>query len=876
MDTVRHEVSPEDIGHPLEEQDPCKLTLWARVNLPQRMLKYYETLVHYDGFTRVKLKRFVDAHLPLIMGKATEYTPLGISNYPDDLSYAKRTSRKIQLKPLLPEEGWWDILGLAEYIKENTSVDVDHFEYDPLRNTGATRKTHSIYYACLHAIHDDPENSTLAFVDLFYHCLAAGSFDDVFLVKSEYWTRYCPMYTRPFTGDDLPDYFHMLFHITLKGEQAVPEFSFMNTLKKCMPFACQRRQLLDQIEKECAPGQRYCKNEAFWRVFSKIFWCCLAGTYPNSVDAPRDMRKLLRIKELCENRTLLLNALTRSTESTKAQTKEEKKRVKKDREDNCLVVFTAFRLYVLHMASYNPHYVEYANYFINWESFHEETNNMAGEIRRSNLYTEDVFQEARILLARANKAKKREVYRYRKVSCAATMLYECNQILEKVVYPSTVYYTGELQMLQKYYENFDADTLESLRMIPCVNEYFHENYGNTTTEHWKEILGKVIVTRQLYLAALERPLHIETKERILNSVIKIHPKDHLKVESLSLLMLPSYGGVKKHTICFMLKVIEMYYENVLPKAMRAVLDLIAIEDVRALAWYFSVCDAMEHFSFAPLDYHTVRDINQAMITKRYPMYTGQKLNQSVYNVVYTLCCRRVATMQGKNCFGHKDVAYDVRRNVLICNKGKNKSIEDKAAESVAVGIQTDKVKWKSERIRNKDMRLGFHDFPCNDQPVITIPLKTDMLILGKKAKKKIRLMNCPRCAGLHTFDPMRYHGDGTYCCEECAKDDLTRHQSGSVTMVYQCAYCGVGGPSGHMSGQTSKPRVRKEDVLMVMDIPSPMKPIQLIEPENQFQYLRFCHRCYTAAKHDSSNVTKKKLFENIRKRISDQMLKFEK
>lgn len=105
-------------------------------------------------------------------------------------------------------------------------------------------------------------------------------------------------------------------------------------------------------------------------------------------------------------------------------------------------------------------------------------------------------------------------------------------------------------------------------------------------------------------------------------------------------------------------------------------------------------------------------------------------------------------------------------------------------------------------------------------------------------------------------------------------------------MVYQCAYCRVGGATGHMSGQTSRPRVRPEDVLLVMDVPvfgEPDEPaaagsslFPIYEPRRTFQMLRFCHNCYKIAKQDCYRMPKVFLYKRIKHRIAEQLKMYNK
>jgi hypothetical protein len=876
---------------PLEElrgqtKDFC-MTLWARINLANWVLREHEHHIHYDGFTRVKIRRFVDQHRDLALGHATHYESLGVSDFPDDLSHCTRVriAEKTLKPPPVPTprdpgvlareiRGWtdddlWDTFGVGQFV-------LPYHPLESLMTDVTVIREHSVYCACVFLIHADPER-TPDYVDVFYHCLSRGRMDDAFLLEHKssadhsLWQLYYPVDTRSFTGDDLPNYFHLLWHLPLWGEADAPDIPMAKIMLKCMPFACQRRQLLDQIQEMCADNpldalsrqRRYCRNEAFWRVFSKIMWCCLAGTYPNTTEKP-GMRKLLRVKQLCDNRTLLMDTLTRegavkrAREMTDAaRRRQELARIKKEKEDNCLIIFTAFRLYILHMVHYNPHYAAVAHTAINWDAFESETIHMGDLIRGSNLFAEDAFAEARTLLTRANKLEKRNVYRFRKTSCVATILSESNRVLEKIIHNSAEPFKREIFELQRICEHPDLtleEQMDVIRSFPAFYDYF--DGVPRDTEHIGTRAREVLSFWQTLYHSLETFVDEGIKERILNLMIKVPRHQRLTPLVLSVLRDPRYGGVQTETVIILSDLIKLYNENALPKTMRQRFDSIPVADVRIVAWFFGVCTSLEKISFAPLDYDTVQAIGDAMINVRYPMFPGQLLNPSVYDVLYTLCCENVVTMLGRNCFGHRDVAFDARNQVIVCNKHG----DDLKAE-VGFGSLAEKP------TRPQDSKSGFHGYSCTNQPVLTIPLRNQMLVIGGKPKNRKRYMRCPRCAGLHIFDPMRYRA-GTYCCPACAKDDLTRPESGAVTMVYQCAFCGVGGNMGHIHGQTSRPRVRPEDVLLVMDLPETKTTLDL---DTTFQYMRFCHRCFKLARRYNYTLPKAQLWKKIENKISEQL-----
>lgn len=309
---------------------------------------------------------------------------------------------------------------------------------------------------------------------------------------------------------------------------------------------------MDSIEDYCAVDAGagpFCRNEAFWRIFSKIIWCGLAGVYPDDKVRP-GMQKLLRIKQLCDNRALLLDAFTRGRAKEIADAVpdatrrlKELRTIKKEREANCLVIFTSFRLWVLHMVRYNPHYAAVASTVIDWEHLRLETNHMGDLIRNTNLFVDDVFCEARIQLKRANKNEKRDVYRYHKLSCVGTILTESNRVLEKIIYSNTIEFQKEIELLLRMeHEHIHngagpATILEMVKESRVLLPYFTPQQGDTPLGTQ---ISNVLELWQTLLASLERPIHIHVKENILNYLVKVPVHSRISPLSLSVMMDPRY------------------------------------------------------------------------------------------------------------------------------------------------------------------------------------------------------------------------------------------------------------------------------------------------------------------------------------------------
>lgn len=826
-----------------------RITSWARCTLALPLLRYYETMHDYDAFTREKMFAFI----------AAGDKSLGISPYLDDLSFAKRTTERIILKRRPLEE----LVGadlhpthMARYIRTTLEEDwlletfSDAFSnifYHPFRHATtdvASIRAHSIYCACVYIIQVLSEMQEhvahvykLAFVDLFY--AASGGMSDQTLrtrfrdSDQSLLFRWFPYDTRGFIGDDLPNYMHLLWQAPLRGEVDVDQFPLMKFLIKCMPFACQRRSLMDLVEDMS-------KDVAFWRFLSKCIWCLLAAAYPNDNGQAVNMYMLLRAKQLCDNRTLLMQALARTdvmervnndAQLSSAQKKTMLEKIQKERESNCLVIVIAVRKYIIHMTSYNEHYAQAAAITIDWPTFVQETNDMAQQIRTSNLFTQDVFQETRVLFARTNKAKERSVYRFRKFSCARSICVELTKVVTK---------DFETKAIPNFKRdiNIMVDLLQK-DLLPDVIKLKAKPYKSfgqrlQTSDNVHKTLKTLLAYWQNTVAYMEYMPSAAVKERILNLVHNMPRKMRLSMEGLSTLRHVANVRAKSIAVAYLLT--QLYHQNVLLKTTRSYMGELFPKDVRVLAWYFHVVAQLEQVSFAPVALNHVQETDVAMSTVRHPLFPGQELNPSTFHVLYKMCCGEVATQCGRRKYGHQNVAYDLYSHQLQCNTKLTANEEDDGDNN------------------------GF--ISCRNQPVLCLPIRHCMLVIKSKnnAASVTRYARCRRCACLHIFDAMRGQ-----VCEDCAKDDLTRHESGAWTRVYQCAYCHVGGAFGHCAGQTSRPRVRHEDVLLVLN---PIEP--LMDPQEEFQMLRFCHRCYKLAKHDATRFVKARLFEKIRLKALEQ------
>ncbi len=205
--------------------------------------------------------------------------------------------------------------------------------------------SHAIYFACVyilnqcrqkaletvanHKLRDALWNYYVAFSDLFTHCT---QWDDQYLLSPigsqkrrgggiEETDRLTPfelwgsnLDIRTFHAGDLPDLFHVIHGIPLWGEQHTPPYFLGKIYQKSLPFACQRRHIIELVTTSAM------QDAAFWQLLSRLFWVTLLGLYPGQ-SAWLPMQDVVRAKELTNDREVLLPAVAMKDAGKKNETK---------------------------------------------------------------------------------------------------------------------------------------------------------------------------------------------------------------------------------------------------------------------------------------------------------------------------------------------------------------------------------------------------------------------------------------------------------------------------------------------------------------------------------------------------------------------------
>lgn len=432
------------------------LTVWLRINVAAAL-----------GPEDAKVTRFIDAHLPLVRFldhlqdardsvldlKALNqlYQRLGPSRYDEDRNFVQMERTRYKARPSLLEtlhkhfpSRPWALEDMVHHLERSAPAEqvklvqaVRQAGYDLWPTDDWVNN--KLYYAALiimvqckelHAMSKNGEVRDAlwyyhgCFLDFVYNC--GGMSDTKLRTPKLNHSRtlmelYYPHENRCFTAYDLPDVFHVIMTIPLLAEHTGDTFKLWKFIQKSLPYCCAGRTLIGHTVDYVNV------DEAFWNVFSAVFYCLLMDMYPwdmSSEGRKFDLRYLMDAKRLTSSKELMVEALGR-LQFKQGMTSDA---FRKENDKGSHIVYTAFRLWVVMMVRGQRHYIDFAGQFINWNDFCKQTFAMADTIRSCALWSKDPFEHARTILHKTNET---QVYRYRKGNIVRLILDLLKDKLEK-------------------------------------------------------------------------------------------------------------------------------------------------------------------------------------------------------------------------------------------------------------------------------------------------------------------------------------------------------------------------------------------------------------------------------------------------------------
>jgi len=841
------------------------LTVWCRINLSHVFLQKSQFDVYRKNkLLQKKIQLFQNNHLAIALqlerdgyvlkdDLAGYYTSLTkeIALLYDDARDNIRVEKKTHVLRETPLEIIEREFPDQTWRLENTPPDVERARehYDPLYPVGR-ENDHQLYYVCLTIMAQCAETyeSTkldalyfyyLAFVDLFFFCLGQPDPDmsDSFLVSrlDEGTLRildvYYPHDTRVFTCWDLPDLSHVLYHIPLAEEQLKPRTIIEKYIKKSLPFCCQRRTFVDTFTKTL-------HNKAPETVIiQKLVWCMLANAYPDTKKV-FDMRRLLRVRQICTDIPMLEEAFSRERWRPENQDKAVQSAFKKETFRGCEVIINAYRLWIYAMVYRNKYYQEYAGKYLSWDPFVKHTFSICELCQQTDIYGEDAFALVRSRLS-SMRLKNSQVQRYKKGDEITFVLRYLKEALEKDVF-------RRLYWLRQAKEKLDDPH------VPV--------FTATKDVLWlkESAVSRLDALRlcQTVEPSLTEELPIKIKQNILNVLLRVPAHERLTPLCLGILQLPEYGGMQENTLLILMALFKIYDTTGKPQRMRQYIQYFdSVYEIKLLTWYLTVVWRLNHIRVAPLDAPSVRGVHRAFMQRKYKLAPGQKLSPKVYEICVSICCKRILANCGTHGYGNHSVYYDTINRVYLCNKSYKGHVGYKDADGKGKAMLTDnndtvqpKQKKRKKRpvtTENKtiqQMRKKFAEIPCKNNPVLRINLEGRMLVYGISRNKLTKFTHCPRCAAFHEYEWQNWAGspDGRYRCRECRESEITTNLK-----MFRCFHC----------ENTVPPKAALRCQLEVFSD----------DLEQPFRYVYFCEKHYNLAKKYNHVVPENELRPLVKK-----------
>ena len=718
-------------------------TVWFRVNFAYKFLRQYQSIFKQKNlFIERKVKMFVDLHLPIVQyldslsDPADKYIDPNMLHFedpdttmPDDYDFIKieKETFKVRDTPLeMIEKHFPNLKWRVEQLLSSVNETWDRFIDDiwaPLTEDKISIGTHSIYLSCIRILNQCKRCMKLettpleicdalwfyyvSFTEFFYNC--GPTYTDEYILtpttskqqrgggmtigsRLSPWEMYgTNLDVRCFSANDLPNAFHILIRITLYGEQNMPNFVFGKVFQKSLPFACQRRHLIRLVVHSLNT------DNAFWKIFSKLFWCALASLYPHYLtDDPRErnqlsMRDLLRIKDITDSKERVIQAITAKQAGFEQfvggnggavgpGVAAEGGVVGKSAgaSGGPLIVHSVFRLHTLFMAHLNPIYIYTAKQCIDWDYFWNNSIRLADIIREHDMFADDAFALARKELSKTVKSPHSKVHRIRKFSKAVCIMRLLRETLLKVIIADDHVRRQNQPYLKELLTNEDtklASRFEQEKVIKRIQESLHEFDR-------REAIAKQIEYNDIVIKMYDEVFSTTYyKAALVNLLIRMPAEDRVLPKGFNVLTLPEYGNVSERGIQAITKLTEIYYDGAIPRDFQACVDSLVLTDFMVILYYFNIVVKLEKLHFVPLDADTVKRTDYAMMNTRYALMPDQKLSPDVFNVCVSLCCEKVCNLTGFGKYGSKKITYDLEKQCFVCaHKKKQKKLLTKEEE----------------------------------------------------------------------------------------------------------------------------------------------------------------------------------------------------
>lgn len=550
------------------------------------------------------------------------------------------------------------------------------------------------------------------------------------------------------------------------------------------------------------------------------------------------MKDLLVRKELKESNDVFLQQVTRAGKPGGGSN------------GGPLIVSTMFRLHILYMGSFNPVYVERARKLIDWDYHKKDAVRLANIIRQHGLWAQDAFAQVRIDLGKTVKSPHSHVHRIRKHSVVVTLRERMDDAIEKVILRNRYDLLKDTESLRSI---LSKPAPEQSALFFSNTRCGEEAKKRGLVEVTREVIELALSLAEATASRYDEELDLPVKSAILNALICVEPEQRLsRITFAGLLLQPEYGSMTPRGVELMWKLVLVASDKAAPKDFARFMNAFDVHDLLVATYYFNAVALLEKIHFVPLDKDTVERTEQikgssetayevaiSLCCDKVCSIMGQEKYGNL-RVAFDLEKKQLVCVHNKPTATNYDDDDDdddpppldadsnddedddaeddnddddeadhdhvVLQQVVAQNEEveilDNEIIEALDDEGVVGGGAGDligdaivmggkgakKVKVMQDRKIIRNQRKQFSKVPCG-QPVLMVSLRGRALIWGNLRDKRVQIMFCPQCGGLHMYTIFGFstledpHKPGPYRCIECMRAELTH-----VPYV-TCAYC---------------------------------------------------------------------------------------
>lgn len=511
-----------------------------------------------------------------------------------------------------------------------------------------------------------------------------------------------------------------------------------------------------------------------------------------------------------------------------------------------LIVATMFRLHILYMGSFNPVYVERAQKLIDWDYHKRDAVRLANIIRQHGLWAQDAFAQVRIDLGKTVKSPHSHVHRIRKHSVVVTLRERMDDAIEKVIFRNRYDFSKDAEALRSILQQPLSEEQQS-NLFFNTTKSGEQAKKKDLSEVTRDVIQLALSLAEDAVKAYDAELDLPVKSAILNALLCVEPEQRLsRITFAGLLLKPEHGGMTPRGVELMWQLVLVASDKAAPKDFARFMNAFNVHDLLVATYYFNMVALLEKIHFVPLDRDTTERTEQtkgpaaaayevaiSLCCDRVCTVMGQdkygnrrvsfdlekKQLVCVHNKPITktyedtgaaddpisLEAAAAASEEEDDDDDDDDDNLDSDEadhdHVVFQQAAQNEQDEELDHETIHAlegdligdaivmgGKGAKKVKVMQDRKVIRNQRKQFSKVPCG-QPVLTVSLRGRALIWGNLRDKRVQIMFCPQCGGLHMYtifgfsaleDPSK---PGPYRCIECMRAELTH-----VPYV-TCAYC---------------------------------------------------------------------------------------